>query len=398
MKVYVRGLNACVQRKSDIARYKRFLVANGHGLAATPLESDAILLWTCAFRRDFRDNSLKKIKEFRELGPELIVCGCLPSIDPEGLSANYSGKSFPWREEKTWFPRFFGANGGGDLESHRVFSERNITQDLMTCRKANPDHKVFFCDQFVKLFVSEGCRCECSYCAERLAFPAYRSFPQDLLVAECRHIVASTGAQKVMLWADSLGDYGVDCNSSLPMLVENLLAVDDDLVLGLSSLNPQHFLEHFEAMLALVEAGRIFSLELPIQSASDRILRQMQRKYEKGDIERLYASLAALNFTEIETDIILGFPGETEADFEETLDFLLAHRPKYVMISRYLETNGMLSREIGGKVPMEIIWERLARTSAALTAGHIAHSYDNNLSTQETFDKEQLDLSESSSR
>jgi tRNA A37 methylthiotransferase MiaB len=398
MNIYVRGLNACVQRKSDIARYKRFLAAHGHRLAQTPAESDTILLWTCAFRRDFRDNSLKKIREYREMGPELIVCGCLPSIDPEGLSANYSGKYFHWREEETWLPRFFGANGGGDPESHRLFSERNITQDLMTCRKENPDHKVFFCDQFVKLFVSEGCRCECTYCAERLAFPEYRSFPQDRLVAECRKIMDCTGSKKVMLWADSLGDYGADCNSSLPALVENLLAVDDELVLGLSSLNPQHFLEHFEALLALVAAGRIFSLELPIQSASDRILGQMQRKYSKEDIERLYSSLAALNFTEIETDIILGFPGESEEDFRATLDFLLAHRPKYVMISRYLETNGMLSREIGGKVPGEIISERIARTSAALTANNLAHSYDNNLSTQETFDKEQLDLSGSFSR
>lgn len=241
MKVYVRGLNACVQRKSDIARYKRFLAAQGHEIAATPLECDTILLWTCAFRRDFRDNSLRKIKEYQELGPELIVCGCLPSIDPEGLKAHFSGKYFPWREEKIWLPRFFGANGGGGLESHRLFSERNITQDLMTCRKTNPGHKVFFCDQFVKLFVSEGCRCECTYCAERLAFPAYRSFSRDLLVAECRHIVASTGSKKVMLWADSLGDYGADCHSSLPELIKALLAEDGELALGLSSRTPSTF-------------------------------------------------------------------------------------------------------------------------------------------------------------
>ena len=92
MKVFVRGLNSCGMRSVNIQRYRDCLVANGHELVNNPDDSDVILLWTCAFRGDVRDNSLSVIKRYAETcGDKLVVGGCLPDIDRELLRKHFRG-------------------------------------------------------------------------------------------------------------------------------------------------------------------------------------------------------------------------------------------------------------------------------------------------------------------
>ncbi len=376
MNVFVKGLNSCPMRKQNLEQYCSFLTALGHRLVTTPDEADTAILWTCAFRGDLRDNSMHEIERYkRDYGVRVIVAGCLPDIDPDLLMSRFDGDIVPWRSDSQRLQELFGS--GINPERFRtVFVEANICDDTMKYRRENPDSDATFHDQFVKLLVSEGCEFDCSYCSEKLAFPAYRSFQPDELVKACRDMVDLTGRKEVVLIADSLGDYGCDIGTTLPELVRALVAAIPGVQLALGNLNPASFLRYFDEMKRLICNGHIRHLNLPIQSASDRILKLMNRPYTRDDIGRLFGMLNDAGFSEFDSHLIIGFPSETDADFEETMEFVLQYRPKYVLANNYMESPGMVSSKIQPKVPPEIRQARLTEFARRMKLADILCNTD----------------------
>lgn len=384
MKVFIKGLNSCGMRKANLHRYADFLRRNGHEISRTPLGSDVILLWTCAFRRDFMDNSISEIKRYeREYDAELIVCGCLPDIDEEMLRQNFSGRSIRWRDDERRMEELFGAGNKGLSEIEWLLSEDYLCDDVDEFRRENTDKDAFFIDQFNKLFVVEGCRFECTYCSERLAFPPCHSFPEEKLVEDCRRMVEETGKLNVMLLGDSIGDYGYDTGSSLPALMHKLKAINPDLKIALQGMNPASFVKFYDEMERFLLNGDIRHLQLPMQSASDRILWLMNRPYTKADLSRVFGLLNRVGFHEFDTHLIVGFPGETEQDMEETLSFVLKHRPKYVLVSGYMESAAMASSSLPDKVDDHIKHKRLRKVESAVkAAGILCNTDDSELSVE----------------
>ncbi len=381
MRIFVKGLNSCPMRKQNLEQYCSFIAASGHRLVNTPQEADAVLVWTCAFRGDLRDNSLHEIDRYQnELGVRVIVAGCLPDIDPGLLRSRFKGDIIPWRTDIQRLKEVFGSDM--DPEQFRtVFAEANICNDTMKYRRENPDSDATFHDQFVKLLVSEGCRFDCSYCSEKLAFPTYRSFQPEELMESCRRIVAMTGRREVILIADSLGEYGCDIGYTLPELIRILAGAIPGVKLALGNLNPASFLQYFDEMQELLCNGHIRHLNLPLQSASDRILKLMNRPYTKHDIGRLFGMLNDKCFTEFDTHLIIGFPSETDADFEETMAFVLQYRPKYILASNYMESPGMASAKIHPKIPTETRQLRLREFERRMKqAGILCNTDDSELS------------------
>jgi tRNA A37 methylthiotransferase MiaB len=389
MKVYVKGLNSCIQRKADIRRYKDYVAGCGHELVDHVEQADRVLLWTCAFRADHKNNSLRKIKSYTQADKDLVVCGCLPGIDKDALDAGFDGVSFRWADEAEAMPRLFG---GRSVAALQAASERAVeVPDFAAFRQDTTQYKVAHADQFVKLFVSYGCNQKCAYCSEILAFPPYRSVPLDQLVSECQRRLSVTGTRRVLLFADSLGEYGCDIGCTLIELIDALTALDGVQV-GLENLNPCHFLDSFDPFIQRVHDGRIFLLQLPIQSASDRILDLMARKYHRADLERLFGALKECDFREIETHTIIGFPTEQEEDFNATVEFLSWMRPKIAALSAFMDAPNAPASGLQPKIPAAVIERRIAEAVKVLTAVGIVCNHDNCSLSQERFDRDLLDL------
>ena len=171
MKIFIKGLNSCTMRKQKLQQYQDFLANNGHEIVNDPHNCDKILVWTCAFREDVRDNSISEINKYqREYDAEVIVGGCLPDIDADLLKKNFNGQVISWRDDKTKMENIFG-NDGKSFDLSTIFAEKNICDDTEKFRKENPDKDATFHDQFIKLVISEGCNYNCSYCSEKRAFP-----------------------------------------------------------------------------------------------------------------------------------------------------------------------------------------------------------------------------------
>ncbi len=351
MKIFIKGLNACAMRAQKLKQYRKFLLANNHTLVDSPAEGDIILVWTCAFRTDHRDGSIEKIRYYlSNYTAKIVVTGCLPDIAAELLDFNSSRVSVAnWKEDIKKLNEIFEVKNS--LESFwDVFIEERLCEDATKYRLRNPEKDATFHDQFIKLLVSEGCNFKCSYCSERLAFPQYRSFPPQLLYAACEEVVNKSEVYEVILLADSLGQYGSDIDTDLPFLLKNLKKIHPDIKFALNNLHLSSFINFLDDMKYFIENNYLSHLNLPIQSGSDRILNNMNRIYAKRDIENAFGLLNDIGFNSFDTHIIVGFPGESEDDFEETLELLVKYRPRYVLASKYMESRNAPSAALPNKV------------------------------------------------
>ncbi len=379
MKIYIKGLNACVMRNQKLFQYEKYFTTNKHVLVNSPKACDVIVVWTCAFRADHRDGSIMKIKNYvnnNHNAKKIVITGCLPDIAPELLD-------FPpdrvfvvnWKQDSEKLDHIFKA--AKPLRSIRsVFSEEALCRDAAEYRKQNISKDATFHDQFIKLLVSEGCNHKCTYCSERLAFPEYRSFSPKQLYNLCKSVVEKTGVYDVILLADSLGQYGCDIGTNFPELVKHLKNIHPDLKFAFNNLHLHDFLEFYDEMANLILSGYIKHLNLPVQSGSDCVLKAMNRTYTKKDIETVFGLLKKLNFSAFDTHIIVGFPGETEDDFQQTIDLLIKYSPQYVLASKYMESKSAPSAVLKDKVDDGVALERLWRAKEHMEEKGIICNYD----------------------
>jgi tRNA-2-methylthio-N6-dimethylallyladenosine synthase len=381
MKVFFKGFNACLGRRPDIVRYMNYITQNGHELVAKPEFSDLILIWSCGFRKDFADNVFNMIQEYQEHYGEdkVIVCGCLPAIDEQQLQSVFFGRYFRWNEDNENLKTIFGSNNTTELKNYkRVISEESYTKNFDKFWKESDDstQDASYYDQFAKIFISEGCSYNCSYCAEKLAFPQYQSFNFDEILNECRMIVDKKNENKIALIGDSLGEYGHDIDKTFQELLEAILNIRDDVQLSLINLNPTDFNKNFEYLVGLIKENRLFDCLVPMQSGSDKILRMMNRTYSKEDLSKIFQSFNDLGFNEWTTHVIIGFNSETDEDFQETIDLILKYKPKYVMASNFMQTDEMKDAKIGYKIDEEVVYNRMVKFAEIMRNNQIICNYN----------------------
>ena len=365
MKVYVKGLNTCTTRRQSVAQYVEYMRRNGHELVATPEEAEKTLVWTCAFRRDVRDRSLAEIAKLKERGCNVVVGGCLPDIDPETLAAHHDGDILRWKDDVVGLPELFGGETVSLNDLREAYGEDFVCEDIESYKNEHPEANVQFYDSFNKLVISEGCPLKCSYCSERLMFPPFKSFAIEDLVEEVEERAKRTGIYKFALLADSLGDYGRDVGLTFIDLLRRLREVDSRIQFVLFNLNPYHILEYFDEFDELMEEGYFFHINMPMQSASNKVLELMKRPYTVEGLERIFALFDKYGFDNFDTHIIVGFPGEEEEDFLMTKEFILKHKPNHVLLSGCMLNSNIPADSLPDKVDREVIIDRIQQGEMA---------------------------------
>lgn len=362
MRIFVLGLNDCIRRNFVVDRYKSFLEINGHEIIDNPNDADLILIWSCYYadRREgsFQGTSLEVIAKYQKyFKDKIVVCGCLPSIDENSLKQVYKGYYFSWKDGIEKLQKIVGEF---KIDYHSVpgdMGEDILIKNGKWVGKKPKRTRAYYYDQFKKLMLSEGCLGKCTYCIEKLAFPPYRSYPAEMLVSECKHLLKTPG-NKIMLFADDIGDYGMDVDSTLPEFLDQLIKVNDNLLLGFEAISPKWFIKYQKELIDLIENKRVFFVSLPIQSANNRILKLMKREYTKEELEDTFSKLDKTD-VDLETHLIVGFPSETMEELTESIDFIIRHRFKWVIVFSYIEVPLTASFSLPDKIPREEIEKRL---------------------------------------
>ncbi|MFM8415647.1 MAG: 30S ribosomal protein S12 methylthiotransferase RimO [Planctomycetota bacterium] len=364
----------CPKNLVDSERMLGLLRQDGWQLVAEPRGADLVIVNTCAFLESSRRESYGVIEEMLALKRAgatrgVIVAGCLAERQKEGLLEELPGLDavigvFSRDEVAKTAERFIGALG----DQRSVFrpAPARALDDSGRLR-VTPRHVAY-------LKISEGCDRTCTFCSIPRMRGKHATKPIEEVVREARELAAD-GVKELVLVAQDTTYYGIDLYGE-PRLVEllgELEKVDGIEWIRLMYLYPIHFTDRLIATIA--ESPKILPyLDMPLQHASDPVLKRMQRRVNRAATEELLGKLrTAMPDLVLRTTFITGFPGETRPQFEELLDFTRQWRFERVGVFTYSFEPDTPSARLDGHMPEE---EKAARRDElmALQQG-IAHDH-----------------------
>ena len=361
ISIYIETLG-CMKNFCDSDMALGILERNGFRKAGSPEEADVIIVNTCGFIGDAKKESIDRIFSFtplREEGKKLIVTGCLTERYAEELY-----------EELPEADGIIGVNDYEDLpDLIRLLTAGKTERFKQTspCDPAALDRQMAFrkigenpYSQYLR--IAEGCNNCCTYCIIPSIRGSYRSRPMESLVQEAERL-AEAGCRELILIAQDTTMYGMDLygKKSLPELLRKLAAVSGIRWIRLMYCYEDKITD--ELIRVMKEEPKILPyIDIPIQHISDSVLRDMNRSSDgesiRATIKKLKEEIPDIH---IRTTLIVGFPGETEEDFEELEDFVEEQRFARLGVFSYSREEGTPAADMEDQIPEDIKQERLDR-------------------------------------
>lgn len=364
-KVHIISLG-CARNRVDSEVMLGTLLQDGWSLASDASAADAIIVNTCGFIESAKEESIDRILESAELKKvnpnlRLIVAGCLTQRYKKQLAKGLPEVDlFVGTDEFARIDAFLREpQPAGSIfakRSNYLYNEAMPRVNTLSKRSA-----------YVK--VAEGCQHNCAFCMIPAIRGRLRSRPIASVVQEVRNLVAE-GVLEVNLIAQDLAAYGRDWAKSpseptqdehLLVLCRSLCEIEGLKWLRLLYVYPENlsdaFLDYFAREEKIVKY-----LDIPIQHASDRILASMDRNIDQQGLRSILGKVRAkVPNISLRSSVIVGFPGETEEDFEELLDFLREQRIDHLGCFRYSQEEGTKAARMPDQVSEEVKEERYDR-------------------------------------
>lgn len=343
---YYLWSEGCQMNAADSRRLAGTLEALGYQSAARPEDADVIVLNTCVVRQSAEDKAygrLTSLRPLKEQNPNLVInlMGCLVGLrEPNGLRKRfpYVDVFSPPSDPRPLIEYLVSARGARASEEMLSLLQSVSPSGLA---HAVPRFPLFPLRSENGLQVSAlvpivlGCSYACSYCIIPYRRGGERSLPEENILAEVRALVQS-GAREVTLLGQIVDRYGKDTGGpGLPALLRKVHAVDGLERIRFLTSHPNWMSEELlETAAALPKVCE--HIEVPLQAGADEVLARMKRGYTAEEYRRLIGRIRKyIPDASIATDIIVGFPGETEAQFQQTSDLLAELRLDTAHLARY---------------------------------------------------------------
>ena len=313
----------CQQNEADSERIRGILIESGYTIGDSPEGADVVVMNTCAIRehaeqRVFGNLGALTHTKRRHPGQKIFLCGCMAG---EEKVTERIRKSFPHVD--------------GVFSTHHLWQFPEILYRVLTGKK-----RVFYTqdepgsiieglpqqrDNTLKAWVSimYGCNNFCTYCIVPYVRGRERSRKPEDILAECREVIAN-GAKEITLLGQNVNSYGkdLDCGVDFSDLLSMIAQIPGDFLIRFMTSHPRDASRKlFDTMAATPKIAK--QLHLPFQSGSSRVLKAMNRHYDRETyLELVRYAKEKMPELVLTSDVIVGFPGETEEEFEETLSLI----------------------------------------------------------------------------
>lgn len=333
-KIFVEAYG-CSASFADSEMISGLIVNGGHTLVDNSSESDLNIVVTCSVKDATANKMIHRIKSLKK--KPLVVAGCLPKAEKETV------------ERFTENASLLGPNSLGKtlqvIDSTLKGRKFVALEDSDLSKVGLPKVRLNPVVGIVE--IANGCLSECTFCQTKLSKGDLTSYRVGDIVRQIENEI-SDGCKEVWLTSTDNGCYGFDIGTDLPSLVNAVSEIPYNFRIRVGMMNPMYMPRIKDKLIDSYDNDKVYKfLHIPVQSGSDKVLHDMKR----GHTSRTYREIvkkAKERFPEftISTDIIVGFPTETEEDFERTIELLEDTRPDVVNLSKYSARPGTDAAEL----------------------------------------------------
>jgi MiaB-like tRNA modifying enzyme len=342
-RIYVKSFG-CPTNLADGEVIAGCLSEVGYDIVERALSADIIIYNTCAVKTP-TENRMINILEKVPRDKRLIVAGCLPLINFERLKAQvrFDGVVGP-------------APGSRIVEAVRRVSRGEKVVILQKDSKPSLGLPKIPVNSVTGIIpINYGCLGTCSYCCVLLARGRLRSYQTDEIIERVKRDVAS-GAKEIWLTSQDTACYGKDIETNLADLLRQICKIEGKFFIRVGMMTPNQALEILNDLIEAYKNEGIFKfLHLPVQSGDDEALRLMNRFYTVEDFKRIvYSFRREIPKITVATDVICGFPGESQFAFERTMELIKEVQPDIINISKFFSRPHTPAKKMKPLSPREV--------------------------------------------
>ncbi len=330
-KVWVEAYG-CSASVADSEMISGTLRSAGYHIARSPGEAALSIIVTCTVKDATEHRMLSRIKSLAESGRPLVVAGCLPKAERARVEAVSPTASLvgPHSIDR------IAEVASSALSGSRLVALEDSPVDKININRVRVNPVVSIVE------IASGCLSECTFCQTKLAKGWLKSYRIGDITRQIRSDVED-GCKEVWLTSTDNGCYGRDIDSDLPELLQACCSIEGSFRIRVGMMNPMYLPAMLDRLADLFRHNeKLFKfLHLPVESGSDKILRKMKRGHtSKIFLDSVQFLRKRIPEMTISTDMIVGFPSESEEDFDATLKLISDTEPDTVNISRYAARPG----------------------------------------------------------
>ncbi|MEE0934413.1 MAG: tRNA (N(6)-L-threonylcarbamoyladenosine(37)-C(2))-methylthiotransferase [Methanobrevibacter sp.] len=349
MKVYIQTYG-CTFNKADAQIIAGVLNENDIDIVDSIEEADIVIVNTCYVKLPTENKVTYQIQQLQEKYPDkkVIVSGCMVEIDPEKLDKIGPNVSWIGPHQLNKSADVVNATYCGE-----VIRECGFSKESKVCVPKLTDDSLIHIIQ-----ICEGCLGACTFCCTRFARGPLNSYPIADIVEEARQAIED-GACEIQLTAQDTAAFGRDSGEKLSDLIKEVANLDGDFRVRVGMMHPKNILNDVDEIIDAMKHPKVYNfIHLPIQSGSDKVLSEMRR----GHTIEQYLDIVSKFKSEIPdltlaVDIIVGYPTETDEDFDLTVELLKNIKPSLIHLSKYQHRKGAISSSLR-EIPRDVMKKR----------------------------------------
>ncbi|MBT3406762.1 tRNA (N(6)-L-threonylcarbamoyladenosine(37)-C(2))-methylthiotransferase [Candidatus Woesearchaeota archaeon] len=324
-KIFIQTYG-CALNNSDSELMAGLLKDAGFEIANNLEECTLTIINTCTVKQNSETKFFRALKKAEEENKKVVVAGCIPQADHELLNNELKNISVIGTKQLNKILEAVVETLSGHVFQD-IKDEKNQRLNLPKIRK-NPIIEI--------VPICEGCLGNCSYCKTKQARGDLFSYNTEKIITQIKDALKD-GVKEIWITAQDTGTYGKDIDTNIVDLLNKIIEIEGDFKVRMGMCNPNYIKEHLKEIIKILKHKNMFKfIHIPIQSGSNNVLKHMRRKYTQEEYYEIIETIKKeIPDITIATDIIVGYPTETDKDFELSLKLIQETKPSVMNLSRY---------------------------------------------------------------